>query len=74
MNSSLSGLFGFLGSYFMAEKKRVDMISAMERQEVGWPDSASVVASMESRRRIFAISLSILVSLFFMREDGRRDI
>src|SRR5207249_12334496 len=52
-NRSLFGFFGFLGSNLMTEKNRVATISAAERQLVGCPLPAAVVArTLRIRKRV----------------------
>ena len=52
-NRSLFGFFGFLGSNLMTEKNRVATMSAAERQLVGCPLPAAVVArTLRIRKRV----------------------
>jgi hypothetical protein len=55
MNSSLSGFLEFDVSHFISWKNSVAIISAQEKQLVGWPEPAWVVIMAISLRRVLAI-------------------
>ena len=48
--------------YFITRKKRTDISSAMELQEVGWPDLLAEVICTEWMRSLVAMSLSTVDS------------
>ena len=70
MNSSLFVKLGFVESYFITSKKRTDINSAQDKQEVGCPLPAAVVISRTSRLRIEAIfsrsSLFVILPFLLM--------
>tara|TARA_Y100000310_G_scaffold280845_1_gene300872 strand:+ start:555 stop:782 length:228 start_codon:yes stop_codon:yes gene_type:complete len=70
MNWSLSALFGDLGLKRISPKNRAAIRSAHDRQEVGCPDPAAVVAIRESRRKIAAIWFNSFIEGICIEEKG----
>src|SRR4029078_3210834 len=58
MKRSASGLCGSFGSNRISAKNNADVMSAIEKQLVGWPVTACVVERAESIRRCVAMFFS----------------